>query len=152
MATQIVTASPSVNESVAGAFRRVFEYHPDSNITPYVDGRDMAGLLLDNGLGSTASVVVGSITGAAGSDSDGIDVLLPFSPKAVLLFNQTDSLVYLRIKGLPTTLKLTTGPAISFSATGVLFNNLAATNNLAFHIQAAEIATAGKVFHYLALA
>jgi len=151
MATQQVTAQALVSEATSGAFQKVFDHHPSEDLVQYLDSRDMGGILLQNGLQSMAHVVSGSITGATASSADGIDVLLPFTPKAVIVINETDSLAYLKVQALPTTLKFATTPAFTFSATGLLLNNLLADNNQAFHVQAAELAADGKVLHYIAI-
>lgn len=154
MATQEVTGSVVVSEKTSSAFQGLFNNHPNQDVTPYLDTREMAGLLLKGGLESMAHVVEGSFTTDADGAADGVDVAVGFSPKAVIIHNQTDGLMYLKLKshaGL-FSLKFTlAGPVIAFANTTVKMGNVADDSVDGFAINAAEIAAAGKVISYLAI-
>ena len=154
MAVQSVTPTQVGSDAVGSWIQSVFQEHADETVTPYRDSRDMAGKYASF-LGTIAGVIAtGTITTTADAAADGLDVLLPFTPKAVIVHNETLGEVLVKLPTHPTTSALrftVASPCVStYAGTRLAFGNDAATVEAAFTVNAGEIDGAAEVLHFIA--
>lgn len=152
MAIQEITAVPAINESLQESLSNVTTYHPDSNVTPYLDVRAALGVA-GEGIQYLSSMAEGTFTADADGAADGVEVNLPFAPKLVVAHNRTSNNLYIKFGTHPGQFSLKgtlATPAWAVTDNTVKTGNIADDDPTGFSINAAEV-TDTHIWHYFAI-
>lgn len=151
MAIQQVTFDGVNNAQLNNFLQSLSQNHPKPNVNPFMESRQLAGLMGSFLTGFTSGVQ-GPVVADADAPTDGIEVLLPFAPKVVLLYNKTTNELYVKMNSMSgfQSVKLTGTPTMVFTNNTVKMGTQDDSEEKAFSYHNTEI-TAGDELHFFAI-